>query len=321
MTLPSLDAEWLETDASGGFASGTVGGFRTRRQHALLQVARRPPTDRVTLVSGVEAWVDVGGEAVPLTTQHYTPDVLHPRGIDRLVAFTTEPWPRWTFRGPGDLEIVHEIVVDRVDGSVLLSWRSNDPEVVATLAVRPLVSARDYRSLRHENPAFSFDALIAGGNVTWRPYAGVPAVAALTNGRYRHAPLWYRNFFYRDEAARGLDCVEDLASPGEFAFDLAGGPATMLLRAGDGIGVDADALAARVRSFEFQRRSTMSALDRAADAYVVRRGSGHTIIAGFPWFTDWGRDTFIAMRGLVIARGQHALAASILGAWSAYVSD
>jgi len=321
MTLPALDAEWLETDATGGFASGTVGGLRTRRHHALLQVARRPPADRVALVNGFEAWADFGGESLPLSTQHYTPDVVHPRGVDHLVAFASEPWPAWTFRGPGGIEIVHELVVDRVDGSVVLTWRMASSAPAATLTVRPLVSARDYRALTRENAAFAFDALAAGGSASWRPYAGVPAIAALTNGRYRHDPLWYRNFHYREEAARGLDCVEDLASPGTFAFDISRAPACMVLRAGDGVGVDAEALAERIRASESARRGASSALDRAADAYIVRRGSGHTIIAGYPWFTDWGRDTFIAMRGLLIGRGKHAIAASILLTWAQFVSE
>ena len=321
MTLPALDAEWLETDATGGFASGTVGGFRTRRHHALLQVARRPPADRATLVNGFEAWIDAGGDTLPLSTQHYAPDVVHPRGVDHLVAFASEPWPCWTFRGASGIEIVHDLVVDRVDGSVLLTWRLSTGVAGATLRVRPLVSARDYRALTRENPGFIFDALAAGGNASWRPYPGVPAIAALTNGIYRHDPLWYRNFFYREEAARGLDGVEDLASPGVFAFDLARGPACIVLRAGDGIGVDAKALAERIRALETARRARLSPLERAADAYVVRRGGGHTIIAGYPWFTDWGRDTFIAMRGLVIGRGRHAIAASILLTWADFISQ
>ena len=102
----------------------------------------------------------------------------------------------------------------------------------------PLLSGRDYHALMHENAAFDFSARAAGGNVTWRPYASLPAIAALSNARYAHAPTWYRNFLYREEAARGLDCTEDLAAPGTFSFDLAAGDAVLVLRAGDGIGAD-----------------------------------------------------------------------------------
>ena len=95
--IAGVDREWLEPDGNGGFASGTVGGWRTRRYHALLLTAG---TERVVLVNGFEAWIDVGGETFPLSTQAYAPDVVHPRGIDHLVAFTADPWPRWTFALP-----------------------------------------------------------------------------------------------------------------------------------------------------------------------------------------------------------------------------
>ena len=321
MTAAPPDAEWLESDVMGGYASGTVAGYRSRRYHALLLTPRTPPTERVVLVNGFEAWVESPGGDFPLSTQHYAPDVIHPRGLDLLVAFTHEPWPKWTFRGPGGMEIVHECIVDRIDGSVLLAWRLVSADASARLHVRPLLSGRDYHALMHENSAFDFSARVANGNVSWRPYAALPAIAALSNGVYLHQPAWYRNFFYREEAARGLDHIEDLAAPGTFTFELTEGDAVLVLRAGDGVGVDAEALAQRVRALEAARRQALAPLDRAAQCYIVRRGRGHTILAGFPWFTDWGRDTFIAMRGLCIERGRHDIAASILLTWAGAVSE
>src|SRR4029453_12442763 len=113
----------------------------------------------------------------------------------------------------------------------------------------------------------------------------------------------------------------DLASPGTLTFDLAEGDAIIVLRADDRIDDDAQVRAKHIRSVETARRALLSPLHCAADAYVVRRGSGHTILAGFPWFTDWGRDTFIAMRGLIIARGRYDVAASILVGWADLVSE
>ena len=318
---PPDDAEWLESDALGGFACGTVAGYRTRRYHALLLVPRDPPSDRVAMVNGIEAWVEIDGERVPLSTQHYSPDIFYPRGIDRIVDFSSEPWPTWTFRLAEDATLVHEIIVDRESGEVLLAWRMIGRPRGATLWARPLLSCRDYHALTHENAAFDFTPRTTAGNVGWRPYAALPAIAALTNGEYLHEPSWYRNFFYREEAARGLDCVEDLASPGRLRFDLDRRSATIVLRASDALDGDAGAIATRIRAQEAKHRSALATLDRAAEAYVVRRGKGHTIVAGFPWFTDWGRDTLIAMRGLVLARGCHDLAASILWTWADSISE
>lgn len=321
MTPTPLAAEWLEADGEGGFASGTVAGYRTRRYHALLLTPRAPPCERMVLVNGCEAWLATPAGSMPLSTQHYGPDVIHPRGLDYIAAFATDPWPCWTYRFPGGAEIVHECLVDRDAGSVVLTWRRTAGTGPAALHVRPLLSGRDYHALMRENGAFDFAAHATGGNVRWRPYTGLPEIAALSSGRYDHDPQWYRNFLYAEEAARGLDCREDLGSPGTFVFDLAGGEAVMVLRAGGDVDADAVTLAGRLRAAEIERRLPLTPLARAAEQYLVRRGAGSTIIAGYPWFTDWGRDTFIAMRGLTLARGRLAVAQAILTAWSGSVSE
>jgi predicted glycogen debranching enzyme len=139
----------------------------------------------------------------------------------------------------------------------------------------------------------------------------VPAVHTLANASYEHAPEWYRRFRYEQEVARGLDGTEDLASPGIFRFDLAAGTADLVFATGAGdrapfdTGADPHAYADAVRESERTRRAAFpSRLHRSADAYVVSRGAGRTIVAGYPWFTDWGRDTFIALRGICLAAGR-----------------
>ena len=254
---PPLDAEWLESDGLGGFASGTVGGFRTRRYHALLLTPLHPPCDRVVLVNGFEAWVEIDGASHAISTQRYAPDATHPRGADHLACFTHDPWPRWTFALPGGHTLMQECLVDPVDGSVVLAWRIEGGAAPVRLSVRPLLSGRDYHALMHANEAFNFDARAVAGNATWRPYAGLPAVAALSNGVYVHQPDWYRNFLYDEEAARGLDATEDLASPGRFDFELRADEAVLVLRVGDGIAADAQALANRVRNIEATRRASI----------------------------------------------------------------
>jgi predicted glycogen debranching enzyme len=319
------DSEWLESDGLGGYASGTVGGIRTRRYHGLLLTATTPPTGRVMLVNGIEAWVEMASGCYALSSQRYAPGVTHPDGITRLSSFTHRPWPSWTFTLADDVAIEQEIFVDRDGGDTVLRWRTNgplrDPRQGATLHVRPLISGRDYHGLHRENAAFDFSPTMRGSNVAWRPYRDLPAIGAITNGTYRHEPQWYRNFLYSEEQARGLDHIEDLASPGAFAFDLLMGDAILILRAGDAVSARPAPLATRLAAAEGRRRSALPDLDRAADAYLVDRGAGRTIIAGFPWFTDWGRDTFISMRGLAIASGRLDDAEAILRAWSGVVSE
>jgi predicted glycogen debranching enzyme len=188
------------------------------------------------------------------------------------------------------------------------------------------LSGRDYHALHHENAAFDFNAQTGSnaGCVSWQPYGDRPRIHATTNGVYTHAPDWYRNFCYVRERERGLDFSEDLGTPGVFSFDLTEAQAVMILSASNPTTAHAVATsdADQLAGVEEQRRVAFgSRLQRSADAYVVQRNEGRTILAGFPWFTDWGRDTFIAMRGLLIATGRLDAAESILLEWSGTLSE
>ena len=319
-------AEWLEADGLGGFASGPVTGPRTRRYHALLLAAETPPTGRLVLVNGLDATVETPRGVFAITSQGYDPDTIHPDGAQRIEGFEDEPWPRWTIVLEDGTRLLHELFVPKGLPLVALSWRLLTPGMAVTLAVRPFLSGRDYHALHHENPSFDFRAEVGEGGVAWRPYAGLPAVVAATNGSYAHEPHWYRNFAYAEEQARGLDFKEDLAAPGVFRFDLAQGEAVLLLSA-QGLAEspmigESTAYLAELRDRERRRRAAFpSRLHRAADAYLVRRGAGQTIVAGYPWFADWGRDTFIALRGLCLATGRLDEARDILLEWSHAVSE
>ncbi|HLN57414.1 MAG TPA: amylo-alpha-1,6-glucosidase [Thermoanaerobaculia bacterium] len=320
---PAPGSEWLEADGSGGFASGTAGLTRTRRYHALLLTATAPPAGRFVLVNGFEAWVETPDGRFAISSQEYAPGVVSPDGAWRIAAFRADPWPTWLFRVGDDVRLTQEVFVSRRTGTTALVWRlpRRDPDV--TLSVRLLFSGRDYHALHHENPAFRFEPQRRGYGWMWVPYEGVPAVNVVTNGSYSHEPDWYRNFFYSQERERGLDFTEDLASPGVFRFDFSKSEAVILLSTEPPAGEDdAVLLSRRLRAEERRRRSSFSSrLDRAADDYIVRRGEGKTIVAGYPWFTDWGRDTFIALRGLCLATGRLEDAREILIEWAGAVSE
>jgi predicted glycogen debranching enzyme len=321
--------EWLEADGLGGFASGTAAGIRTRRYHALLLAAMTPPTGRVVLVNGVEAWAETPSGAFALSTERYEPGVLYPDGSSRIASFTTDPWPTWTFQLPDGTAIEQAIVVRHGDPAVSVSWRLvRHGGGSVKLRVRPFLSGRDYHALHRENGGFRFAPERGGDVLVWRPYEGVLPIHVLTNASYEHEPQWYRNFRYDEEHARGLDGSEDLASPGIFTFDLGTGTAELVLaaslngRAPFAGGADARAHGHALRESERARRTAFaSPLHRAADAYLVSRGSGRTIVAGYPWFTDWGRDTFIALRGICLAAGRVDDARRILLEWSGTISQ
>ena len=318
--------EWLEADGEGGYASGTTAGIRTRRYHALLLVATTPPTGRMVLVNGFDAWVTTDAGTFALSSQEYAPGVTHPDGEYRLTSFEPEPWPRWLFRLDDGTMVEQEIFAPPGARATVLTWRLQAPHAGATLVVRPFLSGRDHHALHHENANFHFEAAVSHERVEWHPYRNVPGIVARSNADYTHSPEWYRNFQYDEERARGFEFTEDLASPGTFKWDLSAGDAVWILstasRASDSAEADESAIGTvnRWRSGEAARRAEQSRVARSARAYVVKRGAGKTIISGYPWFTDWGRDTFIAMRGLCLATGQLGDARDILIEWASLAS-
>ena len=320
--------EWLEADGLGGFASGTATGVRTRRYHALLLSAANPPAGRQVLVAGMDVVAAIDGRTSALSSQRYLPDVIHPDGASRLECFENEPWPRWTFKLENGARIKQELFVPKGLPMTVLRWRLDAAHDDAVLTVRPFIAGRDYHSTTHANDAVRLEASISEGCVRWHPYEGVQQIVAASNGTYAHAPDWYRNFLYTEERDRGLDSVEDLACPGIFEFNLGTADAVLILAAATANTQDllrATPVERLARDFEVSERrrrvSLGGMLERAADAYVVRRGSGSTIVAGYPWFTDWGRDTFIALRGLCLATRRFTEARQILLAWAASVSE
>jgi len=329
---PPAAAEWLEADGLGGFASGPVRGPRTRRYHALLLAA--VGGKRFVLVNGCEAALtlarDEGTFTLPLTVQSYdgaqaVPDrEALPEGV--TVSFAQEPWPTWTWQLADGTTVVHELVALHAASRVVLRWTQRTPPTGgarATLDVRPFLSGRDYHALHHENAAFGFAPEATENELLFSPYQGVPRVRLRHNGRYTHGPAWYRSFFYAEEAARGLDAVEDLAAPGVLTFALDDRPAVLSFAAvldGATPAREDSALDAAFTTERTRRARFLSPLHRAADQYLVARDGGRTIIAGYPWFTDWGRDTFIAVRGLCLAAGAYDDARDVLLRWAGVVS-
>src|SRR6516162_7876274 len=265
--------EWLEADGLGGFASGMVAAPRSRRYHALLLTATTPPTGRMVLVNGFDAWVETPNGRYAVTSQRYTPETIYPDGAGHIASFSADPWPRWQFRLPDGTAVEQEIFVPAGAAAVAVAWRLVEPHAGVVLRLRPFLSGRDYHALHHENPAFHFAAEASGERLVWRPYRGVPAILSLANAAYAPDPEWYRNFLYREERARGLDCCEDLASPGTLRWDLSAGEAAWLLAAEGAGGFaldpphDARTALGALREAERARRRQPTRLHQAATAY------------------------------------------------------
>jgi predicted glycogen debranching enzyme len=197
------------------------------------------------------------------------------------------------------------------------------------LTVRPMLTGRDYHALHHENETLSTKATINPGRVIWQPYQGLPVVRAFHSGIYHHAPDWYRQVQFSLEQERGLDFGEDWWSPGELLLELEPGKEQSVAFTSETVDrLDITDLAhkERVRRMRVQKAAPnidrlANALWQAAESFLVQRGAQHTMIAGYPWFTDWGRDTFISLPGLCLVTGQHEIAWQIIQTFSSAVSE
>jgi predicted glycogen debranching enzyme len=324
----ALSLEWLETNGRGGFSSGTVAGANTRRYHALLLVARKPPSERLVLVNHLEEWLEINGRTIPLSTNCY-PGAVHPEGYKVCSSFTSDPWPTWTYDCAG-ASIQRELLCVQGRDLVIIRWRLlKKTKFSVTLRVRPMLSGRDYHSTHHENRDIDTSWIEGKETVVWQPYHDLPVIRAMHTGVYRHEPYWFRQVQFMVEQQRGLDHAEDWWSPGEFTYQLkAGDDPTLVFTTESVERLDVQTLVTGELARRVQLQTAVPSGDsmayqlwRAADVYISERGAQQTVIAGYPWFTDWGRDSFISLPGLCLVTGRHDTAWQVIESFSTYVSE
>ena len=322
----ALRREWLETNGIGGFAASSVAGLNTRRYHGLLVAATRPPVGRLVLLSKLEETLIVGGRRYELSANQY-PGVVHPQGHKHLRRFRLDPFPVFTYAVEG-VEIEKSVFMIQGENSTVVQYAVKaDGEGGGVdardlrLEVRPLIAFRDYHSTTHENGTLNPEVAAEDSLLTVRPYDGLPALhLAHDADEVDRAQWWNRNLEYAAERERGLDYREDLFSPFALKFDLGSRTRAAIIASTERRDArDAEAY----RRAEVARRAGLLArspsgeefvrsLTAAADQYVVARAGGKTVIAGYHWFSDWGRDTMIALPGLTLVTGQTDVARSIL---------
>ena len=325
----ALKREWLETNGLGGFASSTIVGLNTRRYHGLLTAATKPPVGRLVLLSKLEETLILDGRRYELSANQY-PGVVHPQGYQYLKGFRLDPFPVFTYEIEG-IEIEKSVFMIHGENSTVIQYElTGDHRGSPLLEVRPLIAFRDYHSTTHENGALNRYVRTEPGSATVMPYEGVPALHVAHDADELDASGdWYRNFEYAVERERGLDFVEDLFNPFTLKFNVAGRGTATIIASTERRDVTR---AAAYRQAEICRRDTLEAaspsgdelvraLVAAADQFIVARGDQKTVIAGYHWFSDWGRDTMIALPGLTLATGRVEIAKSILLAFAQHVDQ
>lgn len=327
----STSREWLETNGIGGSASGTISGINTRRYHSLLTAATRPPLGRVTTVAKIEETVVLDGAAYELSSNHY-PGTISPKGYELIASFRLDPYPVWTYSLPG-IELEKRIFMVHGRNATVVQYKarslSRQRKAAAIMKVRPLLAMTDHHHIRHETSSFRGELSISPGVVSMHPVEEFPALFFAHNGRsVEPTGFWYRNFDLSIEKERGFEHYEDLFQPFELTFGLGSG--ADLIVATDRA-IDAAASSDLEKAEQKRRKSIIKKagakseiekrLALAADQFIVERGEGHTIIAGYPWFSDWGRDTMISLPGLTLETGRPEIARGILSEFARHVSE
>ena len=294
--------EWLVTNGLGGYASGTVGGQLTRRFHGYLIAALPPPRGRVLAVNALDESAC---------------------GQDDLEEMRLElGLPVFRYR-----TVEKRIVLPHGKNLALVSYRAREP---LTLVVRPAFQIRAHEG-RLDQPARDYPVSIHGGTCEIDRGTSLPILLVASAGAWRAVPPRVRTVRYRLEEERGYDCEGPLVGPCELTMKLARGEEATLALSADAWDPDLDVEALR-RGEEERRRALVAGragrtaeLSLAADQFIVRKVSGgadeHTVIAGYHWFTDWGRDTMISLEGLCLCTGRHAVAARILRTFASHVRD
>jgi predicted glycogen debranching enzyme len=334
--------EWLVTNGLGGFASGTVSGLNTRRYHGLLVAALRPPVERTLMVAALDATVRYGGVTTALATHEYLDGTIAPEGYRHLLSFRLDgAIPVWTW-AIGEALLEQRVWMAHGENTTYVSYQLRRGPLPLELELQPLCSSRDYHwQLRGSRDA-SVRALDQGFEVIDHPGA-LPCRVLLEGARYVIDPQWHWNIRHREEGARGLDEGEDLLRPAIISARLAPGEVVTVILTAES---RAPLAAAESLQREQQRQHALlqsaglahAALARpapdwvqqlvlSADQFIVDRHDmqgnalGKTIIAGYPWFSDWGRDTMIALPGLTLAVGRHDIAASVLRTFAQFVDQ
>lgn len=314
--------DWLETNGLGGFASSTIVGLNTRRYHALLCAALEPPSERYVLLSKLEETLVVDGRRYDLSVNAY-PGVIHPQGNELQISFRMEPFPSFAWQIE-DVELSKSVFMVHESNTTVIEYFLRAQGTAAKrdvkLEIRPLIAFRGYHELTHRNDAFRAAYTSAEGQVTMAPYEGLPSLhIAHDAARLEKSGEWYFNFEYQEERRRGLDFREDLFQPLVLQFDLNASPQAAVIASIEPHDI---ASVPQLRSAETARRKALGGkLAAAADQFIVKRGDRHSIIAGYPWFVDWGRDAMISLPGLTICTARSDVARDVLDEFSAWIRD
>lgn len=325
--------EWLATNGIGGYASSSLAGANTRRYHGLLVPAFAPPLGRAVLLSKLEEEVRVEDALYLLSANKY-PSVVQPQGFRHLVHYESHPVPTWTYTfHEGTVTLQKRVWMPHGKNTVYIQYTLIKAPEAVKFGLVPLMAYKDYHTEQHRWDGFHGTITNDGpGRLKFVAYdTAEPLWFTLppTFAWSGHSG-WFLNFEHTREQERGLDCTEDLYCPGHWDGTLAPGQTMTLVAT---VETETPAQADDSLHAEYVRQQSLltaaglsggsepfaQTLTFAADQFLIEhteRVARATIMAGYPWFTDWGRDTMIALPGLCLSTGRYDLAKQILTSFS-----
>ncbi len=331
--------EWLVSNGLGGFACGTLAGTLTRRYHGLLVAALPPPANRTLLVSKIDEVVEYDGQSYALGSNRWAGGAIDPAGFVHIERFHMEGTvPVWTF-ACADAQMEKRIWMQHGANTTFVQYRVVRARRPLSLAAKILVNHRGYHDLTHA-PEAPMDVQRVEGGLRVQAFAeALPIYLRSAEAAVELARVWYRRYELAEERARGLDYQEDHFHAGTFRAELGAGNSMTLVASTDpAASLDGKAaLEARsARDHSLLERCAQShpqaadwpawikQLILAADQFIIARPlpdlpEGFSVIAGYPWFGDWGRDTLIALPGLLLATGRAEIAAGVLRTYARFV--
>ncbi len=315
----SLSREKLRTNRAGGYASSTIINCNTRRYHGLL-VAPQPliNDDNHVLLSGLDETLISNNFEFHLGSRMYQGGVMDPKGHKYLRDYEMDPIPRLVFR-LGSIVLVKELIFTQKEDRILIKYTLEESVGEVTFRFRPFLAFRSVHSLSKANTYVNTHFKPVKNGASWQMYQGYSPVYMQFSKKaeYVHVPDWYYNVKYIREQERGYDYLEDLYTPGYFETTLEKGESIVISAA-----LDEENPAYFKRKFlsEVKKRVPRSnfenSLLNAAEEFIIHVKNRTEIIAGYPWFGRWGRDTFISLPGLTLIKGDtktfHAVAKTML---------
>lgn len=290
---------------------GTVAGSNTRRYHGHLVAAVDPPTSRYVLLAAMEAYVTIGAQSFGLSTNQYV-GTVHPNGYALLDHFSVGSFAEWAFH-VADHQIIKRLKVHQDRDACTVQYQNLGSQHVQ-LAVRPLVSHKFY----HDNfrvTDFYPQFLVFPEGRTILSHNEIKLCLEHPDADRTPTTGWYYRFEHTREAERGLEALDDLYCPCELRYTLGPGQSATIVASTveeeDPQDFPVEKLASDATTFEL--------LEQSARLHLVRTPERATIIAGYPWFTDWGRDTMISLPGVCLCTGEVATAREILASYGKYL--